>query len=244
MNSLAEARPLTERLLQARVHPDGQLDLSSYPISRFEALALQLEVADRYADQGDPIGGWKVAYTSGAQRDRFGEGYRAFGFIPRSRVLRPGAQLQLTSLRRPGIEVELCLRTTGERGAVEVAPAFELIERRVSADADPATIVADGCSNWGIVVGDFVALPERPLVELEARMVADGVEVARCRPGDSMDDPLLSLSRLQALLGEYGRELAPGQCVITGSLTKRAIDGPGRWTGAVQELGEVELTIV
>jgi 2-keto-4-pentenoate hydratase len=145
MNSLAEARPLTDRLLDARRNPDGNLDLSAYPISRFEALALQLQVADSYAREGDPIGGWKVAYTSGGQRDRFGEGYRAFGFVPRSRVLVSGDKVRLSELRGAKIEIELCLRTT-EGGEVQVAPAFELTERRVSAAADPATMVADGCS--------------------------------------------------------------------------------------------------
>jgi 2-keto-4-pentenoate hydratase len=243
MNSLAEARPLTDRLLDARRNPDGNLDLSAYPISRFEALALQLQVADSYAREGDPIGGWKVAYTSGGQRDRFGEGYRAFGFVPRSRVLVSGDKVRLSELRGAKIEIELCLRTT-EGGEVQVAPAFELTERRVSAAADPATMVADGCSNWGIVVGEFTTLPDRPLVELEGRMRRGDEEVGRCRAGASMDDPLLSLRRLEALLGEYGRSLQPGQSVITGSLTKADVEGPGDWTGVVEQLGEVRVCFV
>jgi 2-keto-4-pentenoate hydratase len=148
----------------------------------------------------------------------------------------------LDGFSRASIEVEICLRVGADGRATEAAPAFELIDRRIPAGADDATVIADGCANWGIVVGPFRSLPEAPLVELEARMLRDGASVASCRPREQMDDPLLSFARLKDRLAEYGRTLTPGQCVITGSITKQDVDSPSTWVGEIEQLGAVELT--
>jgi hypothetical protein len=41
------------------------------------------------------------------------------------------------------------------------------------------SLAADGCSNWGIVVGRFVPVSEGPLTACEARLWDDGHQVAR-----------------------------------------------------------------
>jgi 2-keto-4-pentenoate hydratase len=242
MTSLSDVDSLADRLFTARHTVGSVVDLAPYALNRSDGLALQLRVADRFAERGDEVGGWKVAYTSGAQRDRMGDGYRAFGFVPASRVLRSGASVPLSAFRKPAIEVELCLRVDEHGNAVAVAPAFELIDKRIVPDADDATVVADGCSNWGIVVGTFLPIPDVRLTTLAAGLSRAGVVVDTCRPGDTMDDPMLSLERLKERLAEYGRSVSAGASVITGSITKAAVDGPGPWTGEIDGLGTVELT--
>jgi 2-keto-4-pentenoate hydratase len=231
-----------DTLLTARRHTGHVVDLGQQALSRHDGLALQLQVADRFAADGDGIGGWKVPYTSGAQRDRMGAGYRPFGFVPASRVLPSGSTVPLSEFNRPGIEIELCLCIDENGNGVGVAPAFELIDKRTGPDADEATILADGSSNWGIVVGECMPIPAVPLTSLEAKLSRAGVVVDVCRPGDTMDEPALSLQRLRERLAEHGRRLAADQYVITGSITKAAVDGPGRWTGEIEGLGSVELT--
>jgi 2-keto-4-pentenoate hydratase len=54
-----------------------------------------------------------------------------------------------------------------------------------------------------------------------------------------MDDPFLSLSRLCALLHQYGRGLEPGQRVITGSFCNETVKGPGGWRAVFSGIGEV-----
>ena len=242
MSSLAEKYMLADLLLKVRQETGSIADLAPYSVSRFEALSLQLEVADRYAAAGDPVAGWKVAYTSGGQRDRMGAGYRPFGFIPASRVLPSGASVPLSAFRQPAVEIEICLRAGQDGAAVEAAPAFELTDKRTPADADDGTVLADGCANWGIVVGSFVPLPATLLTGLEGRLFRDGTRVGSLRPGGTMDDPLLSFDRLKARLAGYGRSVSPGQCVITGSLLKCAVDSASGWTGEIEGLGSVRLS--
>lgn len=231
-----------DQLFDVRQRVGDVVDLAERGLSRTDALAVQLRVADRYADRGDPVAGWKVAYTSGDQRDRMGAGYRAFGFVPASRVLTSGVTVPLAAFARPGIEIELCLRVGDNGEAAAVAPAFELTDRRIRQGADDGTVLADGCSNWGVVVGEFRQLPPGPLTDLEVRLCRAGEPVATFRPGDTMDDPLLSLRRLHERLGDHGRDTTPGQCVITGSIVKAPVTGPGPWSGEIDGLGTVELT--
>jgi 2-keto-4-pentenoate hydratase len=157
-------------------------------------------------------------------------------------VLPSGAAASLGAFRRPAIEIEICLRAGEDGAACEAAPAFELVDKRTPADADDGTVLADGCANWGIVVGTFVPLPAAPLTSLEARLSRDGAPAGSFRPGDTMDDPPLSFERLAARLAEYGRTLLPGQCVITGSLLRCDVSAPGRWTGEIDALGSVAMT--
>jgi 2-keto-4-pentenoate hydratase len=148
----------------------------------------------------------------------------------------------LAAFTKPGIEIELCLRVDERGAAVTVAPAFELIDKRTGPCADDATVLADACANWGIVVGEFVPIPGVPLTGLTATLRSAGAVADVCRPGDTMDDPMLSLARLRTLLAGYGRRVSDGQCVITGSITKAAVTGPGQWSGEVDGLGSIELT--
>ncbi len=242
MMSPSGADQLADELFLARRHTGRTVDLTPHGLSRSDGLALQLRVADRYAADGDGIGGWKVPFTSGGQRDRMGAGYRPFGFVPASRVLRSGSTAPLSAFNKPGIEIELCLRV-GEHGdAVGIAPAFELIDKRTAAGADDATTLADAASNWGIVVGEFVPIPAASLTSLRATLRREGVVVDECVPGDTMDDPIQALDQLRSRLAEHGRQLSAGQVVITGSITKAAVDGPGSWSGEVDGLGSIELT--
>jgi 2-keto-4-pentenoate hydratase len=119
-----------------------------------------------------------------------------------------------------------------------VAPAFELNEARLPPAAGHPAILADGLSNWGIVVGREV--PVRPdLTSTTVELWHDGELAGARTPGNSMDDPFLSLSRLCALLYQYGRGLQPGQRVITGSFCSETITGPGRWRAVFSGIGEV-----
>ncbi|HEX5406056.1 MAG TPA: aldehyde dehydrogenase family protein [Pseudonocardiaceae bacterium] len=116
--------------------------------------------------------------------------------------------------------------------------------QRIAPGTDDGTVIADGCSNRGIVVGEFRPLPDVPLTSLEARLRRADVLVGSCRPGATMDDPMVSLERLNTRLAEYGRSVTDGQRVVTGSITKAAVDGPGPWSGEIDGLGSVELTFV
>ena len=215
-----------------------------------QALGLQLDVLQRLLGAGEQLGGWKVGHTSGRRRGVLGRDFRPFGYILDSRIMRSGDALRHDRITSCFIEPELCLvlgaPLQGEdvdpataRDAVRaVAPAFELNEVRLPPGAGHPASLADGLSNWGIVLGKEV--PVRPnLTGTTVELWHDGELVTTRTPGDSMDDPFLSLSRLCALLHQYGRGLEPGQRVITGSFCNETVTGPGSWRAAFAGVGEV-----
>lgn len=119
-----------------------------------------------------------------------------------------------------------------------MVPVFELNESRLPPGAGHPAILADGLSNWGIVVGEEAPVRSN-LTGTTVELWHDGELVSTRTPGDSMDDPFLSLSRLCALLHQYGRGLEPGQRVITGSFCNETVKGPGSWRAVFSGLGEV-----
>jgi 2-keto-4-pentenoate hydratase len=213
-------------------------------------LELQLAVLDRLLASGERLGGWKVGHTAGRRRGMMGKDFRPFGYILDGRILRSGAAVPAGRITSCFIEPELCVvlgaPLRGEnvdpaaaRAAVRgVAPAFELNEARLPPGAGHPAILADDLSNWGIVVGEEA--PVRPdLTSTTVELWRDGELAATKTPGDSMDDPFLSLSRLCALLHRYGRGLEAGQRVITGSFCNETVTGPGRWRAVFSGIGDV-----
>jgi 2-keto-4-pentenoate hydratase len=241
---------LLRALVQARLKGSADAELSAAGRDLRQALILQLAVLDRLVASGERLGGWKVGLTAGARRDVMGKDFRPFGYVLDSRIFRSGDALAQDEITGCYLEPELCLvlgaplrgddiDPVAARAAVRaVAPAFELNEVRLPAGADHATTVADGLGNWGIVLG-----PEAPvrsdLTETTVELWHDDELVATKTPGDSMDDPFLSLSRLCGLLHQYGRGLQPGQRVITGSFCNHPVPGPGSWRADFSAIGEV-----
>ncbi len=217
-----------------------------------QALALQLGVLERWREAGEERGGWKVGFTSGRARDLLGAGVRPFGYVLRSRIFASAARVRLARIARPSLEPELCLvareRLAGSdltaaqaRAAVAcVAAGFEINEARLRGAMDPAALLADDLTQWGIVVGDR-ASPDALSPELRVRLSCDGVAKAEAGPDYEIDDPFLSLARLAATLHRFGLAIEPGDHVITGAWARCAIEAPGRWTAEFTGIGSVSV---
>lgn len=249
----SDADGIIERLYEARRNSTTGLNLSVLSLSLDAALALQLKVLDRFVSAGDECAGWKISFTSGGGRDRMGAGFRPFGFIPRSRMLRSGESISLTETANLAIEPEMCLILERElagnvtreeaRSAVgSVAAAFELNETRCASEADNATILADGINNWGIVIGEQ-AQAGKASNEVTVELSLDGQAITQSRPASTMDDPFLSLARLSALLAKYGRRLSVGDHVITGSFCRMDVTGSGQFRATFDGIGSVALEV-
>ena len=207
-------------------------------------------------------GGWKVGLTSGAARDSMGEGFRPFGHILPDRVFDSGVRIPLAGLRTPGIENELCFRLgRALKGPVShrqvldavasVAPAFELIERRLPAGAGQVAHLADNLAQWGIVVGEERQLDWEgsPFPAIAVALRRDGEEVQRVAAAGHIDNHFASIAALAAQLAVFGRRIEAGTWIITGSFTKQAVAGPCRYegdfdVGAAQGLGQVVMEYV
>jgi 2-keto-4-pentenoate hydratase len=247
------------RLYEAR-RDGGQAKVQSALTTFDEALAMQLDVAETFAANGDPVAAWKIALTSGGSLDRLGRGYRPFGYIPQSRLLRSGESVVYDRLLNCRVEPELCLvlgrpfigsdvTQLDARAAVSsVAIAFEINETRVpdGIASDPASVLADGAGNWGVVVGDEVPTSEFEFAATTAEAFRDGRSVGIATVGRDLviDDPFVSLARMCRLLAKFGRGLEAGQPVITGSFSHFVVNEPARWSARMSHVGDVRVDFI
>ena len=216
----------------------------------------QLEVLQANEADGETVGGWKLGMTSGASRDAFGAGFRPFGFVLASRIRRSGSTLWWDSTVATGsIENEVCFEigeTITELVTPEsvretlkgLAPAFEVNQIRIDTAASNEERLVDNLSNWGIVVGEMMAVPadwSQQQLKVSLLHNADGVETVRAE--DHIDDHFVSIARLSNRLLRFGRRLEAGQKVITGAFGRVREPKHGLWSGDFGALGRVHLRI-
>ena len=216
-------------------------------------LARQLE---RLGDRD--VGGWKVGLTSGAARDGMGPGFRPFGYILEERVFPSGKQLALADFASVGadsvrmgadsvrvsVENELCFRLgealpgDADRDAVIaaidcVAPAFEIGEARLPPGATAAERLADNLGQYAVVVGPEVRRPWAAF-DFDAVVVAlkrNDAPVQTVAAAGHIDDHFASIAALARQLARFGRRLATGDRVITGSYTRCRVAAAGIYCG-------------
>jgi 2-keto-4-pentenoate hydratase len=152
-----------------------------------------------------------------------------------------------------GLEPEICVtigsRLSGPdvtieqaRACVEsVAPAFEIVSRRLPGGLSLAARIGNGMNNWGLVVGPSqVRTAGLALDELHVELRHDGELLGSGTSGaEFLDDPYLSLTRVTRELHANGLALEPGQRVITASYTPSAKIVGGVYEATFGELGSV-----
>jgi 2-keto-4-pentenoate hydratase len=223
-------------------------------------LTVQLAVLERWlTDLPTTLGGWKVGLTSRDLRDSFGSGFRPFGFVLDSQIFASGATVDRSLIGDCSIEPEIYVAIGSDlagpevteddvRGSIAaVGAAFEINERRLPADLDhPALRIADGLTQWGVVVGQRMA-PDIDLSSVSVTLYNGGTPVGSAGPSSEiLDDPFLSVARLCRLLAAFGFGLKAGQIVITGSLLPKTTVLPGvsSWRAEFTKLGSVDVGFV
>ena len=228
--------------------PAAYFDTLSIP----QAYTIQLGLIDRRVAAGETRIGWKVGLTSAAIQQQFGFHEPVFGCIldtvPSGHVFRPGELIQ------PGFENELCMRigrdlpasiTLDEaRAAVDaVYPSLEIIETRGPFTAQIALALADNAQQKTVVRGAPVPLPA-DLERIEAVVTVNGQEAGRGLGSAVLGNPLHSVVWLAKKLAEFGRHIAAGDIIMTGSFTRQFPIAPGdrvhvRFSG----IGDVETSM-
>ncbi|MEC8756041.1 MAG: hypothetical protein VXX72_10470 [Pseudomonadota bacterium] len=237
-------RKLLDILWQLQQNPnfEGTDILLTSELSADEGQALQLQLLERWLNEGETLGGWKIGMTSGESRDALGPGIRPFGFVLKSRLLPSGATIPRPNLYRGGVENELCFvmkdalgaGATATRAVTAVAgaaPGFEINQKRLPPGCNAGVRVADNLSNWGIVAGEIVAAPAN-LGDLAVTLYRDPAEasprqeqsVGCVESQGHIDDHYESLAILARRLHDFGHELQPGQWVITGAYEKHPFE--------------------
>lgn len=209
---------------------------------RVEAYAIQDRLVELLSPRLGPRVGWKLGMTAPGLADD-----PIVGPIHREMLVASGSRVKV----RPGmlIEVELALHIRAdadpERLAVsdvEVGAAFEILGFRTSS-REVCDGIADLATMHHVVLGSTRPLGEvADLGRLEGTLDVDGAQVAMGVSHRAVAPPLESLDWLRGHLSARRRWLAPGDAVITGSLTGQFAVRPGeRHIGSISGLAPLSI---
>ena len=191
-----------------------------------------------------PVAGWKVGLTSGQARNSMGDGVRPFGYILKERCFQSGATFPLRDMSDVGVENELCFifgsdlskNATYEEvlDAVEgVAAAFEINQTRLDPGSSNTERLADDLSQWGIIVGEPKVLDWKnfDFNTVEVSLACNGALIETVSARNHIDNHFDSLVALSAKLAQFGRQIAAGDRIITGSFTRQRVKNSSSWKG-------------
>ncbi|MEO6570657.1 MAG: fumarylacetoacetate hydrolase family protein, partial [Ilumatobacteraceae bacterium] len=180
--------------------------------------------------------GWKLGYTSQVMRRQMGIAEANFGPLTDEMLLDQDDDV-MGRYVQPRVEPEVALRfgcevpgdadrstvldsVSSAHGALEVVDsAFTDYRFRIEDNT------ADGSSAAGVVVGDEIDLGT--IVDVDVRLLVDGVEVGRGRGRDASGHPADGVVWLVRRLAAQGRAIRAGDVVITGGLTAAHALVPG-----------------
>lgn len=203
-------------------------------LSLEQGYRVQLGLLDRFLKNGEAQAGWKVGLTSKPIQQQLELFEPVFGFLLESGNRPAGTVIAYDELLAPCFEVELCLTlgkdlqgpgvsTEQARAAISAAqPALEIVERRGDLSADLALAMADNAQQKFFVTGD--GEPLREGVDLKAvavQVVVNGEQVDEAIGQNVMGDPAASVAWLANRLATFGRTLAAGARIMSGSFAKQ-----------------------
>ncbi len=201
------------------------------------AKADALEVAERLRElrvaAGDRPAGYKVGFTNPVVRDQFAAEGMLAATVYRE-TLAAERKVYAGLLLGPRIEPEIVLCLSRDRVAW-AALGFEIVQSHI---ADWNFGWLDAIADFGLhavlLVGE--ARPFTPddgdrLSAMHVRLLRNGDFIERGSASDVEGGPLGSIAWLREEQTRYGRELAEGDVVSTGSMTRVPPIAPGqRWT--------------
>jgi 2-keto-4-pentenoate hydratase len=228
-----------------------------------EAYAVQASFLKLLSETKGAVGGYKIASTNPATRQRSGvSGPCAAGIFARH-IYNSPATLNSADYQQFCIECEVGVRLASDLSAsgspytrsnvsdaIEfLTIAFELIDRRESASGSGA-FAADiksisTISNAGAVLGSPVTDWQGiDLATARGTMTINGEQVSEGWGSNVMGHPLEALAWLANLKAEQGNPLKAGMLILTGTLTGLMPLNPGDTaTIAIEGLGEAQLTL-
>src|SRR5688572_23430515 len=207
------------------------------------AYAVQDDALEHWTPRLGEIAGWKVGLTTPRMQALCGVAQPISGAILASRIHRSPAEVRASDFVRLGVESELSFRVartppaSAELTAGTVrdfpdaaAASFELIDDRAAdyADLDAASMVADNSWNRGLVLSTAVAMSELPsLTGIRGALYLNGAEIDSGMTEHVGGDPLAIVAWLANRVRDRGRQLEPGQWIMTGSMIPTRFPSPG-----------------
>ena len=228
-----------------------------------EAYAVQSTALNLLAETQGPVGGYKVASTNPASRQRTGvSGPCASGILARQISPAP-ATLNSADYHQFCIECEVGVRLAADldaagapytrssvAGAIDsLAVSFELIDRLEAATGSgpfaPDIKSISTFANAGAVVGEPVTdWHNLDLAAALGVMTINGEVVSEGPGSNVMGHPLESLAWLANLKVEQGEALRAGMLILTGTLTSlMPLNAGDTATISIEGLGEAQLEL-
>jgi 2-oxo-hept-3-ene-1,7-dioate hydratase len=165
---------------------------------------------------GMPRLGWKIGFNDTRVLGRLGLDGPLIGWLDGGRALRSGDTYALRPGTRVALEAEVAVRVGGGGAVAAVAPAFELVNYSLPANALDGMIEHD-LFHEAVVFGRET-LPV-PIVEESWPVVRkNGVEVARRDPAMLVLQPPRALRDVATTLARYGEQLETNDWLILGTL--------------------------
>lgn len=198
-----------------------------------EGYEVQFHLLQRRLAGGEELAGWKVGLTALAMQQQQGVHEPCLGHLLASGHTLSPAQLDFEALIDPGFENELCLRVGRQLGgdvtpeealaAIEaVAPALEIVEKRGDFGGDLPLAIAGNAQQHSFVTGNLVPMADGvDLAKVELTLEVNGEVREQATGAEVLGSPVNSVVWLAGALSSYGRQLEPGDLVMSGSFTKQ-----------------------
>lgn len=217
--------------------------------SQAHAVAVAERLRELRIAAGERPAGYKVGFTNPAVRAQFGAQGMLAATVYDATLLRE-RRIEAGRLLGPRIEPEVVLGIAGGEVAW-AAFGFEIVQSHVAGwNFAWLDAIADFGLHAALVVGAkrlFAANDGDRLAAMRVRLLRDGGVIERGCGADVEGGPLGSLAWLRRHLAAFGRDVADGEIVSTGSLTRvPAIACGERWTieAAGGELEALTLEVV
>ncbi len=230
-------------------------------LSEADSYKVQFAVHDRFAAEGDPVVGWKVALSVPAQYEPLKLSGPVFAAVYKSGLRQSGAVFEAGWPLKPGIEPELVARIAKDAPAGEgpytessirahVANLYcgmEVVENRyvdVTKMGGPARI-ADNVLQAALVTGaEIKDWRKLDFPNLKGRSLLDGTELASGPGSAVMGGAMIALAWLANTLNKHGKKLKAGDLILTGSVHPPAfLPGKGLARTEFEGLGGAEVTL-
>ena len=197
--------------------------------------------------KGQPVAGYKVSLTSKQTQDMFDTDSPLYGQQVADRFLTSPADVKLTDLNEPLVEVELAFRAKEDLHTndsleellhkVTVAGALEVPDARF-VDWFPSlgkyNVMSD-CAVGGLVVygqerqADEVFKDVDAAATVKATLYKDGEKLSEGTSAEVLGNPLESLKWLVAKLEAQGKGFKKGQMVSSGTFVLPPHLEAGKW---------------
>lgn len=193
----------------------------------------QLDLLRLRLDAGMPRRGWKVGINVPEVQRKLGLSRALVGWLDGDRVFRSGSAIPIPTGSKIHVEPELCLRMAAPvrpdtdralaSAAVDaIAPALELVDYSKPA-ATLDDIVRGSMFHSACVLGEWKSPQARLDIAGRVSLRVGSLQSEPAR-SDLVPEDLADLVALvAALLADGGQELLPGDLILSGSFTAKAV---------------------